>query len=159
MHVEESRVVAKIGLSVQSQPRYLQSAKEAEEMTGLNAQGLPAGYEFREEWEITPRQTKAMIADPASGVILLDCRRPEEWAAGRIDGAVHIPMDQIEQRADELEDDDGRKDHPIAVYCHTGRRSLRVASALRGMGYRNAFSVAGGIDLWSIDIDPKIPRY
>jgi rhodanese-related sulfurtransferase len=128
-------------------------------MSQLDQRGLPIGYEFRPEWEITPRQTKAMLADPATGVILLDCRRPEEWAAGRIPGAIHIPMDQIEKRADELEDDEGGKTHPIAVYCHTGRRSLRVASTLRALGYSKAASVAGGIDLWSVDIDPSIPRY
>ncbi len=128
-------------------------------MSQLDERGLPVGYEFRPEWEITPRQTKAMLLDAGSRVILLDCRRPEEWAAGRIPGAVHIPMDQIEARADELEDDEGGKAHPIAVYCHTGRRSLRVASALRGLGYSRASSVAGGIDLWSVDLDPSIPRY
>lgn len=129
----------------------------------LDSRGLPLGYDFRPEWEITPRQTKELIADPAKRAVLLDCRRPEEWAAGRIPGALHIAMDVIEKRADELEDDDApngsERARPIAVYCHTGRRSLRVAAALRAMGFPNAYSVAGGIDLWSVDLDPGIPRY
>ncbi|MGE4197104.1 MAG: rhodanese-like domain-containing protein [Phycisphaerales bacterium] len=125
----------------------------------MDSRGLPVGYEFRPEWEITPRDTKALIADTTKHAVLLDCRRPEEWAAGRIQGAVHIPMDQIERRAEELEDDDGGRAHPIAVYCHTGRRSLRVAATLRGLGFTGAYSVAGGIDLWSVDLDPSIPRY
>jgi rhodanese-related sulfurtransferase len=47
----------------------------------------------------------------------------------------------------------------VLVICHSGRRSLRVASTLRALGFPNAYSVAGGIDLWSVDIDPTIPRY
>lgn len=129
----------------------------------LDSNGLPSGYEFRPEWEITPRQTKEMVGDASTHTVLLDCRRSEEWAAGRIGGAVHIPMDQVERRADELEREDAPKgqerSHPIAIYCHTGRRSLRVAATLRAMGFVNAYSVAGGIDLWSIDLDPTIPRY
>ncbi len=129
----------------------------------LDPNGLPTGYEFRPDWEITPRQARSLMADPSKHAVLLDCRRPEEWAAGRIVGAVHIPMDQTERRADELENDDApkgqEKSHPIAVYCHTGRRSLRVTATLRGLGFTNVYSVAGGIDLWSLDIDPTIPRY
>ncbi len=133
------------------------------ESSHLDPRGLPLGYDFRPDWELTPRQTSALIADPSKRAVLLDCRRPEEWAAGRIPGAVHIPMDQIERSADELELDDAPagddKSRTIAIYCHTGRRSLRVAATLRAMGYVNAYSVAGGIDLWSIDLDPTIPRY
>lgn len=128
-------------------------------MSELDTRGLPRGYDYKSEWEITPRETKALLSTAGSGVILLDCRRPEEWAAGRIPGAVHIPMDQVDRRADELEDDEGGRGHPIAVYCHTGRRSLRVASMLRAMGFAKASSVAGGIDLWSVDLDSSIPRY
>ena len=126
-------------------------------MSALDARGLPIGYPFREEWEVTPRDTRREL--DAHRAVLLDCRRPEELQVASIAGALHIPMDQIERRADELEDDDARRDHPIHVICHTGRRSLRVAATLRALGFPNAYSVAGGIDLWSQDIDPTIPRY
>jgi rhodanese-related sulfurtransferase len=123
----------------------------------LDARGLPIGYPFREEWEVTPRQTKQELAnDPAA--VLLDCRRADELQLAAVKGAVHIPMDQIERRADELELDEAR-DRRVLVICHTGRRSLRVAATLRAIGFPNAYSVAGGIDLLSVDIDPAIPRY
>lgn len=132
-------------------------------MSTLDDRGLPVGYPFREEWEMTPRDVKALLEDPSSGAVLLDCRRPDELRIASIKGAVHIPMDQIERRADELEDDEGGagggRTRPIAVICHTGRRSLRVATTLRALGYTGAYSVAGGIDLWSVDIDPSVPRY
>ena len=47
----------------------------------------------------------------------------------------------------------------VIVYCHHGRRSLQTAATLRGMGYTNVLSMAGGIDLWSIDVDPGVARY
>lgn len=126
----------------------------------LDARGLPLGYPFKPDWEITPRETQRQRATaPADSFILLDCRRPEEWQATRIPGSRHIPMGEIERRADELESDDGSRNTPIVVHCHHGVRSLKVTAALRAMGFRNARSMAGGIDLWSIDIDPSVARY
>lgn len=126
----------------------------------LDARGLPHGYPFKPEWETTPRQTKQQLhAATSDSFILLDCRRPEEWQTTRIAGARHIPMADIERRAEELESDDGTRDTPIVVHCHHGVRSLKVTAALRAMGFTNVRSMAGGIDLWSIDVDPTVPRY
>jgi rhodanese-related sulfurtransferase len=124
---------------------------------------LPAGYLFKPDWELTPRQTAERLkTDPA--LLLLDCRRPDEFAVARIAGSTLIPMAEIEQRADELVADDGPaasmgKDRPIIVHCHHGVRSLRVASTLRGLGFTNVRSMAAGIDQWSVAIDPSVPRY
>jgi rhodanese-related sulfurtransferase len=126
----------------------------------LDARGLPVGYPFKPDWEVTPRDTRsAMRAGEADRPVLLDCRRPDEWDRARIEGAVLIPMADVERRADELETDDGRRDRPIIVHCHHGARSLRVAATLRALGFTDVRSMAGGIDLWSIDIDPRVPRY
>ncbi len=91
--------------------------------------------------------------------LLIDCRRDEEVRFCRIEGSLHIPMDQITQRLDEITDALGRPDRPVIVYCHHGARSLRVTSTLRGLGVSKVMSMAGGIDLWSIDIQPEVPRY
>ena len=126
----------------------------------LDARGLPRGYPFKPEWEVTPRQTKEQLdATAAKPFILLDCRRPEEWQTTRIAGARHIPMADIERRADELESDEGTRDTPIVVHCHHGMRSLKVTGALRAMGFTDVRSMAGGIDLWSVDVDPSVTRY
>ena len=126
----------------------------------LDARGLPVGYPFKPDWEITPRDTKR-LRDGAgeTGFLLLDCRRPEEWQATRIEGATHMPMADIQRRAEELESDDGARDMPIVVHCHHGMRSLKVTATLRAMGFTNVRSMAGGIDLWSLDIDPRVLRY
>lgn len=124
----------------------------------LDARGLPLGYPFKPEWEVTPRQTRAAL-DAASPPILLDVRRPDEVERARITGAVHIPMDQIERRADELEDEAGARTRPIIVHCHHGVRSMRVTATLRALGFSDVRSMAGGIDLWSATVDAGVPRY
>lgn len=127
----------------------------------IDGRGLPAGYAFKPDWEITPRDARRAVegADAHHRPILLDVRRQDEWDRSRIAGAVHIPMGEIERRADELEADDGARSRPIIVHCHHGVRSLKVAGALRAMGFTDVRSMAGGIDLWSIDVDPSVPRY
>lgn len=126
---------------------------------GLDARGLPSGYPLRADLEITPRQTRDALAAAENRPLLVDCRRDDEWDLCRIDGAVHLPMAEIERRADELEDEDGQRNRPVIVYCHHGQRSLRVTLALRALGFANVRSMAGGIELWSVDVDPSVARY
>jgi rhodanese-related sulfurtransferase len=121
---------------------------------------LPVGYPFRPEWEVTPRQAAGMLSGPESQrPVLLDCREPEEFAVARVEGSVLIPMGQVESRADELECMPGDRTAPVLVLCHHGSRSLRVTAMLRAIGFENARSVAGGIEAWSLGVDPRIPRY
>lgn len=125
----------------------------------LDGRGLPAGYAFKPEWEVTPRYTAERLRAGDPAFVLLDCRRPEEWQAARIDGAVLIPMGETQKRAEELEDDEGGREREIVVHCHHGVRSLRVAATLRALGFTNVKSMAGGIDVWSMDVDRGVPRY
>lgn len=92
----------------------------------------------------------------ADGVYWLDCREQNEWDAVHIDGANLWPMSEIAERVGEL---DGVKDQHVVVYCHHGGRSLRVAGFLRQHGFAKAQSMAGGIDQWSVQVDPSLPRY
>jgi len=73
-----------------------------------------------------------------------------------IDGALHIPMGETASRLNEIDADETT---PIGVICHSGRRSLQVTMYLHEQGLSGARSVAGGIDLWSVDVDPNVPRY
>ncbi|MFN0011151.1 MAG: rhodanese-like domain-containing protein [Phycisphaerales bacterium] len=128
----------------------------------LDGRGLPVGYTVKDGLEVSPREARHLLslpqADPARP-LLVDCRRDDEWALCRIDGAVHIPMERVLERSDELEGEESDRARPIIIHCHHGVRSLRVAYALRQVGFTNARSLVGGIDLWSIDIDPGVPRY
>lgn len=90
----------------------------------------------------------------SSDVTLLDVREPQELAMAAIDGAVHIPMQQIPGRLDELD-----RSRTIVVMCHGGMRSLQVAGFLAHQGFDQVVNLEGGIDAWSREVDPKIPRY
>jgi rhodanese-related sulfurtransferase len=104
--------------------------------------------------EITVSEAAAVRCEPHA--FLLDCREPEEYAIARIDGARLIPMGEIAVRHAELEP---WRDKPIIVHCHHGVRSLRVARFLREKGFSQACSMRGGIEAWSVEIDPTVPRY
>jgi len=122
---------------------------------GLDDRGLPEGSAPREGLEISPREAAALLgSDPEA--VLLDVREAEELAAASIVGAVHVPMSDFARAFRELDVDEGT---PIAVICHVGQRSLRVAVLLHREGLRGARSVFGGIDLWSRAVDPSVPRY
>ena len=67
----------------------------------------------------------------ASGATLLDVRTPEEFAAGHIDGAVNVPVDEVGSRLSGIPHDE-----PVVVYCHSGRRAARAAQTLSQNGYQ-----------------------
>jgi adenylyltransferase/sulfurtransferase len=121
----------------------------------VDPRGLPANYPFQPDWEATPREVRQALADPASTLLLVDCRTPEEHRTASIKAAILIPMNELSARIAEIRDHDG----PVVVHCHHGGRSLKVTAALRQAGIPDVKSMAGGIDLWSLDIDPSVPRY
>lgn len=94
--------------------------------------------------------------DRGEAFLLLDCREQDEYDLVRIEGATLIPMSQLTARAAELEP---YRHAEIAVMCHHGGRSLRVAHWLRQQGFERAQSMAGGIDAWAVEIDPSMTRY
>lgn len=107
-----------------------------------------------ETLEIDPQEAQRRLN---AGAILIDVREPEEYALARIDGARLIPMQEIPAELQKLEGlSDGGE---LLLLCHHGVRSLQAAQWLRQRGLENCFSVTGGIDRWSCEIDPKIPRY
>ncbi|MBL8962643.1 MAG: rhodanese-like domain-containing protein [Phycisphaerae bacterium] len=116
---------------------------------------MPAGATLREGLEITPRQAKSRFETPGR-LVLVDVRTKPEWDLVHIPGSVHIPLDEIERRHDEI---DRAPDQELAILCHHGVRSMKAALALRALGHAGAVSVAGGIELWSLAADPSIPRY
>lgn len=105
--------------------------------------------------ELTPRQVADLRRDDPTAV-LLDCRLPQEHAIARLGGAVLVPMHEMPDHLESLRQYAGRR---IVVYCHRGVRSRQAAAWLRERGFAGACSMAGGIERWSIDIDPTVPRY
>jgi rhodanese-related sulfurtransferase len=104
--------------------------------------------------EITPLEVKELL-DRGSPLRLIDVREPAEHAICRIEGARLIPMRSVPDHSNEL---DG-SETAIVVFCHHGVRSMAVVAWLQKQGVRNCRSMAGGIDLWSLQVDPAVPRY
>jgi adenylyltransferase/sulfurtransferase len=86
--------------------------------------------------------------------VVLDVREPFEHAIGVVEGSMLVPMRRVPESLVDLP-----ADKPILVICHTGVRSLRVTEYLRAHGFERSSNIAGGIDAWSREIDPTIPRY
>jgi len=106
--------------------------------------------------EISVAIASKLRAESPGGLRVLDVREPEEFAICRLDGAelmplVTVPHDAITRLGD--------PDAPILVYCHHGMRSLRAVEMLRHLGFSKAQSMTGGIEQWSLEIDPAVPRY
>lgn len=127
----------------------------AKPASDLDAQGLPPGYRFDAEWEVTPRDVKKML-DRKDDFVFIDCRLPNEHAITHIDGAQLIPLQQLGQRFGELSGLENRK---IVVHCRSGQRSLTFSKALRDRGFKDVKSMAGGILLWNKDVNPGGPQY
>jgi rhodanese-related sulfurtransferase len=104
--------------------------------------------------EITPEEVKAKM-DRGNALRMVDVREPEEHRICRIEGARLIPMRSIPEHLQDLDDEGGE----IVVFCHHGVRSLSVVDWLQRQGVENCRSMAGGIDLWSLRIDARVPRY
>ncbi len=89
-----------------------------------------------------------------SDLVIIDVREQLEWDICRIEGSVLIPLGQLPDRLNEL---DGHKE--LVTHCHTGVRSMQALEILRAAGFSKVRSLAGGIDAWSSDVDPSVPRY
>ncbi len=104
--------------------------------------------------EITgPEVAERLRRDPMS-VVLLDVRELWERDVAAIHPSIHIPLAEISQRLDELP-----KDCTVVVYCHSGARSAMVAGFLDSRGFSRVLNLAGGIDAWSVEVNPELPRY
>jgi rhodanese-related sulfurtransferase len=86
--------------------------------------------------------------------IVLDVREPWELEISALQGVLGIPLGELTRRVAEVP-----SDRPIAVMCHHGGRSAQATMWLRQQGFARAMNVSGGIDAWSRQVDPTVPRY
>ena len=103
--------------------------------------------------EVTPKELRERL-DRGDKLLLVDVRETHEHQICRIEGARLIPMRTIPASLQSLDTGDD-----VICFCHHGMRSLDVAAWLRSQGVERAQSLAGGIERWSAEIDPTIPRY
>jgi rhodanese-related sulfurtransferase len=103
--------------------------------------------------EISPQDLKARL-DRHEAPLLLDVRQDWETRLCRLPNAVHIPIEEIETRTEELDPQDD-----IVVYCHQGVRSAAVAEYLRSLGFARVSNLSGGLDAWARTVEPTMRRY
>ncbi len=105
--------------------------------------------------QISPRELARMLANdhPAH---LVDVRQPWEYETAALPGATLLPLAELASRLGEL---NLASESLVVVYCHHGIRSRTGAQILEQVGFTNVFSLAGGIDAWSREVDPGVPRY
>jgi adenylyltransferase/sulfurtransferase len=103
--------------------------------------------------ELSVQAVRERIAS-GEALVLVDVREPAELGISRIEGALHIPMSQLDQRQDEIP-----RDQPVVVFCRSGIRSLKAIVTLQAAGYGNLTNMVGGINAWAQKIDPSIPLY
>lgn len=110
-----------------------------------------------DEYEITPAELQQLReSEEAPAFRLVDCREEDEYALCRIEGGELIPLSRFAEEALPKLSGETR---PVFVYCHHGMRSMNATLFLRERGLKQVWSLAGGIDLWSSQIDPEVPRY
>ncbi len=100
--------------------------------------------------EVTPEQTQNALVDDSAQVI--DVRESYEWDAGRIEGAIHIGLQELGANAAKVD-----TDRPVIFQCRSGARSMMAAQAFRGVGI-DAYSMAGGLQRWFEETRPLTPE-
>jgi molybdopterin/thiamine biosynthesis adenylyltransferase/rhodanese-related sulfurtransferase len=103
--------------------------------------------------EMSPHELKRRM-DAREPFELIDVREPVEYEIARINGAKLIPLGEIGERLSELQ-----RERPIIVHCHSGKRSAQAVGMLQQHGFTKVYNLEGGIDAWSDQIDPNVPKY
>lgn len=122
--------------------------------------GIPSAAEAEAEnvaLEIPAEEVKLKL-DGSGKFTLVDVREPSEYDICRIDGSVLIPLGLIEEMKPKNLNGLSQNDE-IILHCKAGVRSLKAVKALKKMGFENVKSMAGGIEAWSDNIDPSVPKY
>ncbi len=104
-------------------------------------------------YAISVRDLKDRL-DKGNTIFLLDVREPHEYSMAKIEGSVLIPLGELPTSLDKLNSND-----EIVALCHRGMRSADAVGFLMQQGFSNVKNLIGGIDAWSLEIDPEVPRY
>lgn len=114
---------------------------------------ITTSHEADQAMQIEPRELSERIA-AGQPIYLLDVRTREEWDAVKLPGA-HLFTQELMQEIL----GNGSRGNLLVIYDHTGVRSMDAAAYFQGHGFENVKSLRGGIDAWSAEVDPKLPRY
>jgi len=102
---------------------------------------------------VKAREVKERL-DGGDPIFLLDVREADEVATASIVGAHVIPLGEVMRRAGEIP-----KDRDVVVFCHMGGRSAMAVWQLKRKGWTRVANMEGGIEAWSLEVDPSVARY
>lgn len=103
--------------------------------------------------DLTPSDAQT-LAEDLGNLKVLDVRQPAEWEVARLPGAILFRDETMREIKEDWD-----PDTPILVYCHHGIRSLIFGLRLRMAGFTKVYNLKGGIEKWSLMVDPSVPRY
>jgi rhodanese-related sulfurtransferase len=104
--------------------------------------------------EVAPAEVRRRLAEP-NPPLLIDVRTDEERALARIEPSLHIGLQEFVDRAPR----EIPTDADVVVYCHSGARSAQATMWMLANGWSKVRNLEGGIDAWSVEADPSVPRY
>ena len=121
--------------------------------TGDVIEHIVASHEEDQKTQITPTELAAALTND-SAAKLVDIRTREEFEAVHVEGAVHFTQELMQEILASW-----NRQALLAIIDHQGARSMDAAAYFAGHGFENVKSVRGGIDAWSVEVDPDLPRY
>ncbi|MCG6887251.1 MAG: sulfurtransferase [Proteobacteria bacterium] len=101
-----------------------------------------------------PQELQEFLQHAASPPLLLDVREAWEFDICHLPGSVLMPMSQVPSRVEELD-----RSRPTVVICHHGIRSRHIALYLDHLAFNTVINLAGGVERWASELDPRMPRY
>jgi adenylyltransferase/sulfurtransferase len=104
--------------------------------------------------EVTVQEMKQALENPALNIKVVDVREQDEYEFVNVKGTTLLPLSQLQERFTELD-----PNQQFYLHCKAGVRSLKALTFLRQRGFKYLKSVKGGINAWSDEIDPNMPRY
>ncbi|MBM3901535.1 MAG: molybdopterin-synthase adenylyltransferase MoeB [Verrucomicrobia bacterium] len=104
--------------------------------------------------EVTVQDMQNALKSPEKGIRVIDVREPDEYEIARVAGVPLFPLSRLNQQFTELD-----PNQQIYIHCKAGKRSMKALEFLRQQGFKYVKSVKGGIDAWSDQIDPGVPKY
>jgi rhodanese-related sulfurtransferase len=103
---------------------------------------------------LTPREVIELRAKSKQPMTILDVREAWEYERVHLPDSVHIPMDDLRERLEDLD-----REQTYVILCHHGNRSLQVAGYMQSRGFKNVINLAGGIEDWAVNLEPGLARY
>lgn len=113
---------------------------------------IQASQAAADNLQIGPKELAELLEQ--KNIKLIDMRAPEERQLAHIEGDLFATQELAGEIMEKW-----LKDTPVVLYCHKGERSLQAATQLSSQGFTSVKSLKGGIDAWSEQIDPLLPRY